>query len=37
LGEAIDEVLRPLAGLDGETLRRQRRQKFLAMGNGAGL
>jgi len=33
LGEAIDETLRPLAGLDGETLRRQRRQKFLAMGS----
>ena len=32
LGEAIEEALRPLAGLDGETLRRQRRQKFLAMG-----
>jgi acetyl-CoA carboxylase carboxyl transferase subunit alpha len=33
LGEAIDESLRPLARLDGETLRRQRRQKFLAMGS----
>jgi acetyl-CoA carboxylase carboxyl transferase subunit alpha len=33
LGEAIDGALRPLAGLDGETLRRQRRQKFLAMGS----
>jgi acetyl-CoA carboxylase carboxyl transferase subunit alpha len=33
LGEAIDETLRPLAGLDGETLRHQRRQKFLAMGS----
>jgi len=37
LGETIDEALRPLAGLDGETLRRQRRQKFLAMGTGPGL
>jgi acetyl-CoA carboxylase carboxyl transferase subunit alpha len=37
LGEALDEALRPLAGLDGETLRRQRRQKFLAMGGGPGL
>jgi hypothetical protein len=25
--------LRPLSGLDGEALRRQRRQKFLAMGS----
>jgi acetyl-CoA carboxylase carboxyl transferase subunit alpha len=33
LGEAIDESLRPLARLDGDTLRRQRRQKFLAMGS----
>jgi acetyl-CoA carboxylase carboxyl transferase subunit alpha len=33
LGEAIDETLRPLAHLDGDTLRRQRRQKFLAMGS----
>ncbi|HXC30709.1 MAG TPA: acetyl-CoA carboxylase carboxyltransferase subunit alpha [Stellaceae bacterium] len=33
LGEAVDEALRPLARLDGETLRRQRRQKFLAMGS----
>ena len=33
LGEAIDETLRPLARLDGDTLRRQRRQKFLAMGS----
>jgi acetyl-CoA carboxylase carboxyl transferase subunit alpha len=33
LGEAIDGALRPLAGFDGETLRRQRRQKFLAMGS----
>ena len=36
LGEAIDEVLRPLVGLDGEVLRRQRRQKFLTMGTGPG-
>jgi acetyl-CoA carboxylase carboxyl transferase subunit alpha len=33
LGEAIDETLRPLGRLDGDTLRRQRRQKFLAMGS----
>lgn len=32
LGDALDEALRPLAAIDGETLRRQRRQKFLAMG-----
>jgi acetyl-CoA carboxylase carboxyl transferase subunit alpha len=37
LGEAIDEALRPLVGLDGEALRRQRRQKFLSMGAGPGL
>ncbi len=33
LGEAIEETLRPLVRLDGDTLRRQRRQKFLAMGS----
>jgi acetyl-CoA carboxylase carboxyl transferase subunit alpha len=33
LGEALDETLRPLVVLDGDTLRRQRRQKFLAMGS----
>jgi acetyl-CoA carboxylase carboxyl transferase subunit alpha len=33
LGEAIDEALRQHAVLNGETLRRQRRQKFLAMGS----
>ncbi|HML10275.1 MAG TPA: acetyl-CoA carboxylase carboxyltransferase subunit alpha [Stellaceae bacterium] len=33
LGEAIDEALRPFVRLDGEALRRQRRQKFLAMGS----
>jgi acetyl-CoA carboxylase carboxyl transferase subunit alpha len=33
LGEAIDEALRQHAALNGETLRRQRRQKFLAMGS----
>ncbi|HTW54347.1 MAG TPA: acetyl-CoA carboxylase carboxyltransferase subunit alpha [Stellaceae bacterium] len=33
VGEAIDETLRPLGRLDGDTLRRQRRQKFLAMGS----
>jgi acetyl-CoA carboxylase carboxyl transferase subunit alpha len=34
LGTAIDEALRPLLGLDGPTLRSQRREKFLAMGQG---
>jgi acetyl-CoA carboxylase carboxyl transferase subunit alpha len=32
-GEAIDAALRPLAALDGPSLRQQRREKFLAMGN----
>jgi acetyl-CoA carboxylase carboxyl transferase subunit alpha len=32
LGEAIDEVLRPLLGVDGARLRVQRREKYLAMG-----
>jgi acetyl-CoA carboxylase carboxyl transferase subunit alpha len=32
LGEAIDEALRPLLGLDGSALRSRRREKFLAMG-----
>ena len=32
LGQAIDEALRPLSGLDGPKLRSQRREKFLAMG-----
>jgi acetyl-CoA carboxylase carboxyl transferase subunit alpha len=32
LGEAIDEALRPLLGLEGSVLRAQRREKFLAMG-----
>jgi acetyl-CoA carboxylase carboxyl transferase subunit alpha len=32
LGSAIDEALHPLLGLDGPTLRSQRREKFLAMG-----
>ena len=32
LGEAIDETLRPLLGLEGNVLRSQRREKFLAMG-----
>jgi len=32
LGSAIDDALRPLLGLDGSTLRSQRREKFLAMG-----
>jgi acetyl-CoA carboxylase carboxyl transferase subunit alpha len=33
LGEIIDEALRQYHGLDGETLRRNRRQKFLTMGS----
>jgi acetyl-CoA carboxylase carboxyl transferase subunit alpha len=33
LGQAIDEALQPLLGLDGPKLRSQRREKFLAMGN----
>ena len=32
LGEAIDEALRPLLGVDGARLRVQRREKYLAMG-----
>ena len=32
LGEAIEEALRPLLGLEGGVLRAQRREKFLAMG-----
>jgi len=32
LGDALDEALRPLLALDGPVLRRQRREKFLAMG-----
>jgi len=32
LGAAIDEALHPLLGLDGDVLRSQRREKFLAMG-----
>jgi acetyl-CoA carboxylase carboxyl transferase subunit alpha len=36
LGEAIEEALRPLAGVEGARLRAQRREKFLAMG-GRGL
>jgi acetyl-CoA carboxylase carboxyl transferase subunit alpha len=33
LGDAIEAALRPLLGMDGATLRSQRREKFLAMGN----
>jgi acetyl-CoA carboxylase carboxyl transferase subunit alpha len=33
LGEAIDEALQPLIGLDGARLRAQRRERFLAMGS----
>ncbi len=32
LGEALDEVLRPLLGRDGASLRDERRRKFLAIG-----
>jgi acetyl-CoA carboxylase carboxyl transferase subunit alpha len=32
VGDAIEAALRPLAGLDGPSLRQQRREKFLAMG-----
>jgi acetyl-CoA carboxylase carboxyl transferase subunit alpha len=37
VGEAIEAGLHPLARLDGDTLRGQRRQKFLAMGSPTGL
>jgi len=33
LGDAIETVLRPLLGMDAASLRTQRREKFLAMGN----
>jgi acetyl-CoA carboxylase carboxyl transferase subunit alpha len=33
LGDAIDQTLRHYVGVDGETLRQQRRQKFLAIGS----
>jgi acetyl-CoA carboxylase carboxyl transferase subunit alpha len=33
VGDAIEQALRPLAGMDGPNLRQQRREKFLAMGN----
>jgi acetyl-CoA carboxylase carboxyl transferase subunit alpha len=33
LGDAIEAALRPLVSLDGPSLRAQRREKFLAMGN----
>jgi acetyl-CoA carboxylase carboxyl transferase subunit alpha len=33
VGDAIETVLRPLAALDGATLRKERRDKFLAMGH----
>jgi acetyl-CoA carboxylase carboxyl transferase subunit alpha len=36
IGEAVEEALRPLIGLDGPALRAQRREKFLAVG-GRGL
>ncbi|MGD9617202.1 MAG: acetyl-CoA carboxylase carboxyltransferase subunit alpha [Alphaproteobacteria bacterium] len=34
IGEALDEVLQPLLGQDGDTLRAERRRKFLAIGAG---
>ncbi len=34
VGKAVSENLAELCGEEGETLRRQRREKFLAMGNG---
>jgi acetyl-CoA carboxylase carboxyl transferase subunit alpha len=33
-GEAISDALGELSGLDRETVRRQRREKFLAIGRG---
>ncbi|HTZ37108.1 MAG TPA: acetyl-CoA carboxylase carboxyltransferase subunit alpha [Stellaceae bacterium] len=33
LGEALDAALRQCGGVDGDTLRRRRREKFLAMGS----
>ena len=36
LGEAVDEALQPLLSVDGDALRLNRREKFLAMG-GRGL
>jgi acetyl-CoA carboxylase carboxyl transferase subunit alpha len=33
VGDAVEEVLRPLLGLDGPALRAQRREKFLAVGS----
>ncbi len=35
VGAAIEKMLMELVDLDGETLRRQRREKFLRMGNGS--
>jgi acetyl-CoA carboxylase carboxyl transferase subunit alpha len=35
LGASMEAALRPLLGLDGEKLREQRREKFLAMGTRA--
>ena len=32
LGDALDVALRPLLGRDGDSLRAERRRKFLAMG-----
>lgn len=33
VGDAIETLLRPLAGMDAASLRSQRREKFLSMGN----
>ena len=35
IGDALDEILRPLLGLDGDRLRDERRRKFLAIGGTA--
>jgi len=35
LGDALDEILRPLLALDGDRLRDERRRKFLAIGGTA--
>ena len=35
VGDHIETALERFAGMDGETLRAQRREKFLAMGNGS--
>ncbi len=35
VGDAVEQALRDMAGIDGRTLRRLRREKFLAMGDKA--